>query len=225
MELDNIIVALQEDQDFLGTERVIQVDLAGLLDFETYSLANKFSFDKGALGGVSIDPAMPSAVRIIINEAPTLAQPDGNVRVAYSANTDFGDVAYGEIILDNLDFSISAVPIEITLPVSYADLPAEIEVDVREYYDGVPVVLESLDSIDCMIGYTETKSYPSSDYNNDFNYDFGGDMVNIGSVSLNTSTAFWRKTPATVSFNYDISYLGKTATSTITIRKVSPKCC
>ncbi len=221
MELEDLIIPLKEDQGYLGTGRVIGVDLSGRVNFSTYSFGENFGYDSGAIGSVYVDPSYPSTLLVNIKDEPVLETPDENVNIRYSALGTNGDMVTGRIILDNLDFEISAAPIDVQLDIC-CDLPTDLEIDVTKHNGGIPVELTNVGAGNIDAGTITVLENNGSDYNEDYNGDYGGTPTRKVGYALNTSSDFWKKRPAIDSFSYTISYKGKTASNLITVRNTNP---
>jgi len=215
--LDDLIIELKEPQSFSENSRLIRINLSSRINISQFEIENNFLFDSGAISNVRADNFSQGKILVNILKNPVLNTPDNKIALGYSARSQNGEVVSGNIKFDNLDFEISAAPIDIELD-ACCELPDQIMIDVRDSNPGT-VGLDSVGDNNTDAGTITTEALTGSDYNNDFNDDFGMEPHGIIKYVLNKETIFWKTVPAADRFEYTITHWGKTASNFITIKR------
>lgn len=215
--LNDISLTLKPSQNFLQGDRIVEVDLSSRLNSSQFSLQPSFNFNNEAFGFVRLDEAAESRIIISVKEDVKLASIEDELAVRYYASSQSGETVTGKIVFPNIDFDLGASPIVFELD-ACCSLPDKININVRDYNGGYPITLTGVGDNDTNAGTVTLTELEGSDYNDDFNGDFGMDPNQVITYTLNKATDFWKTVNARDRFTYNISYKGKTATGDIIIR-------
>jgi hypothetical protein len=215
--LEDIEVYLNPAQAYSAAERIIEVDVSSRFNTSQYSLQPYISFNQGAFNYARIDSATGKRLVFSIKNDVVLLNSEEEIVVQYTATSFRGDTVKGRVLFPALDFDITAAPIDISLD-ACCSMPEVIKIDVRDYNAGRPVSLTEVGSNDEDAGTITLTDVDISDYDDDYDDDFGSDLHKTITYTLDKETAFWKTLGAVDRFEYTISYKGKTAIGTISIR-------
>lgn len=217
MEIADIEVRLKPSQNFFENQRTIEVDVNSRVSPHSYALDSKFSFNQNAFTNVRLDDAKPGRIVLTLSNEVTLNDLDDEIAVTYYARSENGNSVSGKIVFPEVEFEISAKPVEIELD-DPCCLPDKIVVNVRDHHGGRPVTLTGIGSTNSSAATVTLIDLTGSDYNDDFNDNFGMTPGKVIDYTLNKATTFWKTRAALDMFTYTISYKGRTASNSITIK-------
>lgn len=215
--VEDIVITLGTDQHFLSAGRNIRVDLSSRVNFSNFQLQPYFSFNNEAFNAVEVDKANPAGIIISVRRDVQLSYPEaGAFEVSYTAQAFTNETLTGKVIFTNEEYSITGNDIAYTLD-DCCYLPDSIAINIRNFNGGQPFVLDEIGTNNTEAGTITLQSVDASDYNDDYNNDFGAPAETLIIYTFNKETQFWKKAPAQDKFIYTASLNGNPIRGTITI--------
>lgn len=217
--VEDITVTLGYDQHFLSGSRKVRVDVSSRINFSAFQLQPYFDFNSEVFDSVQVDAANPTGVIISVKREVQLTRLENDAfDISYSAQgTTSNETLTGKVIFTNDgDYTVTANDITYTLD-DCCCLPESITIDIRDFNGGQPFVLDEVGANNTEAGTITLQTVNASDYNDDYNNDFGAPEKTLIIYTFNKESGFWKKAPAQDKFVYTATLDGNPVRGTITI--------